>query len=359
MKERLELIVIGDDSVRKNVYKSISLSVQERKFRANQTSFPLIPVSNDQQPILLESSTSATFTLDNKQISYGVHEYTNNNYSLGNSQDEPYLLNKNLTVVVCIDAHATTNSDHTKFNNLIDELKNIRKNKFFNIIPVMINNDQMPDHIYATLTEQELKKNYTHLCRKLISIKQDEVDNPEYTAHLSRILDISMATSVYNEVETCINLLNEFRESLNKRHIKQATAYNTPVAFDVAPIVNILKNSFNINNDKLNTMDSLREYFKSYRELLNGNFVLLKNKLNKHGVHNQVYTSGIFLNVLCSIAAIFASLTIIGIPFVYNMLSKNMKYHNNYLKFFATNNIDEDRASIAKVEDKTERLYKL
>jgi len=353
MREELELIVIGDDHVRDNVYSSVSSSVQESKRKAHEVPFPSFR-SND-TAISLGSSTSAKFTLADKQISYGVHEYTNHKGSLNSDRTSPYLLKKYLTIVVCINADET-GLGLDRFDDRINQLKAIRNNQPFNIIPMIIANNgstqRNPNEAYS-----HLKATHPQLCRNAIVVDPNDLNNPEYTQHLSMILDISMATSVYCEVNNCIELLNKLEQSLSQTPVKPGVTSNgAHDPFDVTPILNILKPSLNmIGSADANTMDTLKTYFNRNRENLNTAFVQLKDDLNQRGDRNQTYIGGIFLNVLCSIAAVFASLTIVGIPFVYYALSQNSRYHNNCLKFFATNNIDADRASIVKVEDEMNR----
>lgn len=56
-----------------------------------------------------------------------------------------------------------------------------------------------------------------------------------------------------------------------------------------------------IGSADINTMDSLKAYFKENRKNLQTDFVHLKNDLNHQEVHNQTYTRKMFLNMLCSI----------------------------------------------------------
>lgn len=353
MREELELIVIGDDQVRDNVYNSMRSSVQERKRKAREVPFPSIIHEND-KAISLGSGTHATFKLSDKQIEYGIHEYTNHVDSLNSDRTSPYLLKEYLTVVVCINANETGLS-LDRFNTKINQLKNIRGNKPFNIIPMIITNNS---DAHNTDEIGALKETYPQLCRNIIVIDSNDLNNPEYTQHLCMTLNITLATSFYNEVQNCIKLLHELDQSLTETpKSTQLISYGTPAPFDVAPILNILHPALSmIGSADINTMDSLRAYFNDNRENLQAAFAHLKNDLNHRGVRNQTYVSRIFLNILCSIAAIFASLTIVGFPFVvYYALSRNSRYHNNCLKFFATNNIDADRASIVKVEDEMNR----
>lgn len=346
LREELELIVIGDDQVRDNVYNSMRSSVQERNREAREVPFPSIFNEND-KTISLGSGTHATFTLGDKRIEYGIHKYTNHVDSLNSFSASPYLLKEYLTVVVCINANETGLSID-RFNTKINQLKNIRGNKPFNIIPMIITNNSDAHNTDAHNTDQigALKKTYPQLCRNIIVIDSNDLNNPEYTQHLCMTLNITLATSLYNEVQNCIKLLHELDQSPTE----------TPAPFDMAPILNILHPALSmIGSTHINTMDSLRAYFNDNRENLQAAFGHLKNDLNHLGVRNQTYVGRIFLNILCSIAAIFASLTIVGIPFVYYALSQNSRYHNNCLKFFATNNIDADRASIVKVEDEMNR----
>ena len=357
MKAELELIVIGDDHVRDNVYSSVSSSVQERKRKALEVPFPSL--RHNDMAISLGSATHAEFTLANKQIRYGAHEYTNHKGSLNSNRTSPYLLKKYFTVVVCINA-SETGLELDRFDATINELKAIRGNQPFNIIPMVIDNHKSaqlnPNQAYS-----QLKATHPQLCRDVIVIDPNDLNNPEYTQHLSMILDISMATSFYSEVQNCIELLNKLEQSLANTPVKPGVTAGYLLngvhdPFDVAPILNILKPSLHmIGSADVNTMDKLKAYFNRNRENLNAAFVQLKDELNQRGDCNQTYISRIFLNIVCSIAAIFASLTIVGIPFVYYALSQNSRYHNNCLKFFATNNIDADRASIVKVEDDMNR----
>lgn len=357
MRADLELIVIGDDQARENVYSSVSSSVHERKRNAKNR-FPSLPDNDSFPAISLGRGTYAEFTLANKQIRYGIHEYTNHVNSLNSARTSPYLSKEYLTVIVCINAN-TTDLELNRFDTMINQLKHIRSNYPFNIIPMVIGNKSAqpsPNEAYS-----HLKATHPQLCRDAIVIDPDDLNNLDYTQHLSMILDISMATSFYNEVQNCIELLNKLEQSLAKTPVKPGgtagySLNGTQNPFDVAPILNILKPSLQmIGSAEVNTMDTLKTYFNSKRENLNSAFVQLKNDLNQRGDCNQTYISRIFLNILCSIATIFASLTIVGIPFVYYALSQNSRYHNNCLKFFATNNIDADRASIVKVEDEMNR----
>ncbi len=174
-----------------------------------------------------------------------------------------------------------------------------------------------------------------------------------------------MAASFYSEVQNCIELLTELQQSLSKTPLKPGVkvdylsneAHNP---FNVSLIVSVLKSSLDMtgsadDNTDDNTINTLKEHFNRSREKLNAAFVRLKDDLNQRGYCNETYTGRIFLNVLCSIAAIFVSLTIVGLPFVYYALSQNSRYHNNCLKFFATNNIDAVRASIVILEDEMNR----
>lgn len=350
MREELELIVIGDDHVRDNVYSSVSSSVQERKRKAHEVPFPSFR-SND-TAISLGCSTSAKFTLADKQISYGVHEYTNHKGSLNSDRTSPYLLKKYLTIIVCINADKT-GLGLDRFDDRINQLKAIRNNQPFNIIPMIIANNgrtqRNPNEAYS-----HLKANHPQLCRNAIVVDPNDLNNPEYTQHLSTTIDITLATPVYNEIQNCIQLLSNLEQNQNLVGILGRTSQ--PITSHVRRILDILTPSLHvIGTNDTKTIATLRSYFTEKREDIETALTLLKDELDSYGVRNQTYISGIFLNILCSIAAILASLTIVGIPFVYYALSQNSRYHNNCLKFFATNNIDADRAGIVKVEDEMNR----
>lgn len=352
MKEKLELIVIGDDTVRETIFNTFSTSPQERNRAAHNIPFPSNPAN---EAIDINGSTSATFTLNDKPIRYGIHEYTNHPNALNSDRNNPYLLKEYLSVVVCIDA-TETGLDRNRFNAKINQLKNIRGNQPFNIILISIITNRSKQ-FYFDVILVALKETYPELCRNAIYIYQNDLNNPEYTQHLSATLNITLATPIYNEVQNCITLLHKLENNLAETpKSTRLCALGTPAPFDMNPILNILQPALSIiGTADANAMDSLRAYFDQNRDNLQTAFDHLKYDLDLRGVRTQTYISRIFLNVLCSIAAIFASLTIVGIPFVYYALSQNSRYHNNCLKFFATNNIDTDRASIVKVEDEMNR----
>lgn len=313
MREELALIVIGDEPVRDNIYSSVSRSVQERKRKAREVPFP--SCNNNDMTISLGSSTHAEFT----------QEY--------------------LTVVVCINANET-GLDFDRFDARINQLKATRGNQYFNIIPVVIDNHGNTQ-LNSNDTGLHLKATYPQLCRNAVVIDSNDLNNPEYTRHFNIILDATLATPLYNEVTKCMRLLSGLRHNLG-----EITGTLTPHV----TLIYILMHSFNIfGKDDIRTMDALRSYFNQNKEKIKQAFDAYRDRLDTYGVLNETYIGGMFLNLFCSIAAIFATLTIVGIPFVYYGLSQNARYHNNYCKFFATNNVDANRASIAKVEDEMNR----
>lgn len=351
MKEKLELIVIGDDTVRETIFNTFSTSPQERNRAAYNIPFPSIPAN---EAIDVGGSTSATFTLNDKPIRYGIHEYTNHPNALNYDRNSPYLLKEYLSVVVCIDA-SETGLDRERFNSKINQLINIRNNQPFNIIPMNIKTNNSAQENFDVM--YALKETFPQLYKGTIFTHSNDLNNPEYTQHLSTTLNITLATPIYNEVQNCIKLLHELGNSLaDTPKSTGLLAIGVPAPFDVNPILNTLQPALSIiGTAEINAMDSLRAHFDQERNNIQTAFAHLKFDLAIRGVRTQTYKGGIFLNILCSIAAIFVSLTLVGIPLVYYALSQNLRYHNHWLKFFATNNVDAERAKIVKVEDEMNR----
>jgi hypothetical protein len=357
MKEDLELVIIGDSLVKGKVYESFG------RFKANYS-------DEDQswRP-LLGRRVNAEFILDNNTISYGVYEYKHatipgpeeGEYAL----NRPFLLKEHLSVVVCIDGN-TPDLDIGRFDEFLLQISAIRSLKPFNIIPMIISTQRVG---YYTQSEiyQHFTINHPQLVKNVVVVGSHELDNPNYTTHLSIALDASLTTPFYNEMQNCIQLLNTLEQHL--------VSINVPVTPHIPTILNILRHSLgiigiddSINMDTLRdpsftrytkTKDLLRNYFNENRQNLQSTFDNLRNDLDTNGIRSNTYIGGMILNVFCSIlfsiAAIFAILTIVGIPLVSHILSQNLRYHNHSLKFFATNNIDVERAHVAKAEDQINR----
>lgn len=333
MRDQLELVVIGDDDVRHLVYRSLSRSVQE-KYNKALHSFN----RNNDAAVHLSESTHAEFTLTDRKIHYGIHEYTNARNSLRSPSS--YLQRDNLTIVVCINAIGFHLADE-RFDEKINQLKTIRNHKPFNIIRMMVTThnytfdcETLHSHLWTT---------HSPLCRGIITVNSNELEDPESIQHLSIVLSASLATPFYTEVQNCIKQLKELNVSLQGTDI-----LSTPRVL----LADFLDQSLQIMGDgEISTQNALRTHFDQNRAQIQIAFTSLRDSLATQGVYHQTYYRNIALNILCSMAAIVACLTIIGAFFIAHALKQNMRYHNNYCKFFATNDVDEKRAMIAKLED--------
>lgn len=351
MSESLVLIVIGDNNVRDDIYNSFSHSA---------------PV-HESDTILSSNEAHAIFILRDKQVEYDIHKYTNDVRSLTSSGNETsqVLLKEYLTVVVCIDEDENeTTLKANRFDFSIEQLRRIRGNKGFNIIPII--SKHFPDHKPASynrnIIDLHLSNTYPLLYRNALIIDKNDLENQKITPHLDVILDVTLATPVYNEIRNCIQLVHTLETQLAgippikfvgsgcQRDYCPPDGLSEPI--QATGILAILKQSLNIiGSSDCITKEAVKAYLNRRRVQLSNEFEKLKDELNNIGVRDQTYAFNIFLNILCSIAAIFVSLTIVGFLPVCYVLYQNSKYHNNCLKFFPTNNIDSERANIVKVED--------
>lgn len=372
MKNKLQLIVIGDNSVLESVYQAFSNpNTQQENIN------PPMDGSKDHANLL----TNAKFTVDGKEINYDIIKYED--FIQVQNDNRPHWSAEYLTVVVCID-EKRRNWEETRFYQTINHINKKRtEKKPYNIIPMIITNDKKTSDLQDNQVYKFLKTSkFYYLCRDIIVINSN---NPNYCQHLSSTLDITLATPIYNEVLKCIEHLYKLELILNNNEIYKDNMDNISKVLKNSLISITKARAFNVQEEfqsflkppsktdykkdsvtahllkttekfYSNATQTLRDYFKYNRNKLSNDFFYIKQKLDASEKPTKTYAGRIFLNILCSIAAIFASLSIVGIPLVYYTLSQNSRYHNNYLKFFATNEIDEKRASIVKIEDEINNI---
>lgn len=361
VENNLELIVIGDLSASSQIHNYLLyINQNSANFRS----------SHDVE------YTTREYLIENKKFKVCLTHFLTDVKSNDGKEDKsdyqtigkPYLANKNLSVVVCFENKESINNANVdqaeiklppqtlkKLNELIKNISNIRRNRSFNIIFVTIDESKLTKSDTSNY-ENSIKEKYTQLYIKHITTNKSDLANPNL---LKKILNISMATSVYNEINNCVALLNDlksisFQEEINNNQI---TDTKVVVIDEIKNIQNILLEALKpIGEEHTYTKDSLTAYINNNLTSLINSLLEIKNKLDESGDPQETYKINKFLNVLCSITAVVAFLTIVGIPFVCHALSKNMKYYNDGFKFFATNDIDKSRADVVNIEDKLNEL---
>lgn len=312
MNRQFEIILVGDKSIRDNTSKSLT-----------------------------ENTKNNRILIDDSSCKINIHNLEN----INREQFELLKL-KELTILVCIDP------DNLELNKLIKEIShsiNYIEFKAIHIIPLILDRpfpNFEPEKIY-----DQLRNNFCHICRKNILIDPHQLTANNYNAHLQTIFNTAFSGNIH------VRLLGSSRlvSSLFNPNISHDSAAEKEYASRFRSGLNLISKTLkpSIIQPKGNPYlkpNDLKKLLNKIQHKLEKQFSDLKNMINTKGIPSEYYIRGIFLNIICTIAAILVALTRIEIPYVYNKLSQNLQNHNSYFKFYPTNNIDIDRLMLIEVE---------